>query len=166
MGSRQQPYKYQRVSFYKYHRDAWTHQTSSFASTFVHGITSISIICEFRKSINLLTRQLKRIPADYLPVFFQACLGASPIRSGVDMLATALVVAPFALVCGAMVQIMKKYRPANATGWLLTIIGFGLLTLLKATSNIGQWVGYQLVAAAGTGMIVSTHITKGLVASD
>ncbi|EMD39201.1 hypothetical protein CERSUDRAFT_112880 [Gelatoporia subvermispora B] len=107
---------------------------SGFASTFVHGITSISIIY-------------------YLPVFFQACLGASPIRSGVDMLATALVVAPFALVCGAMVQIMKKYRPANATGWLLTIIGFGLLTLLKATSNIGQWVGYQLVAAAGTGMI-------------
>ncbi|OCH84114.1 Mfs1.1 protein [Obba rivulosa] len=107
---------------------------SGFASTFVHGITSISIIY-------------------YLPVFFQACLGASPIRSGVDMLATALVVAPFALICGAMVQVLNKYRAANVTGWTLTIIGFGLLTLLKSTSSIGQWVGYQFVAAAGTGMI-------------
>lgn len=71
------------------------------------------------------------------------------------MLATALVVAPFALVCGGMVQVMHKYRPANATGWILTMIGFGLLTLLKANSSISHWVGYQLVAAAGTGMIVS-----------
>lgn len=53
-----------------------------------------------------------------------------------------------------MVQVMKKYRPANALGWILTVIGFGLMSLLKATSSVGQWVGFQFVASAGTGMIV------------
>jgi len=105
-----------------------------YLSTLIHGITSISIIY-------------------YLPVYFQACLLASPIRSGVEMFGTALVIAPFALVCGVMVQVQNKYRPANAIGWILTIIGFGLLSLLKADSSTGKWVGYQLVAAAGTGMI-------------
>lgn len=71
------------------------------------------------------------------------------------MLATALVVAPFALVAGIIVQVQNKYRLANYLGWIITIVGFGLLTLLRADSSIGKWVGYQIVAAAGTGMIVS-----------
>ncbi|KAJ3554089.1 hypothetical protein NM688_g3288 [Phlebia brevispora] len=70
----------------------------AYLGTFFHGITSISIIY-------------------YLPVFFQATFGASPTRSGVDFLASALVIAPFALLAGVMVQVMKKYRPANYIGW-------------------------------------------------
>lgn len=96
------------------------------------------------------------ITLDYLPVYFQACLGASPIRSGVDMLATALIIAPFALIAGVMVQVQTKYRPANYIGWIITIVGFGLLSLLRANTTIGKWVGYQVVVAAGTGMIVSS----------
>ncbi|KAH8106322.1 iron permease [Cristinia sonorae] len=112
---------------------------SGYAATLIHGFVSISILY-------------------YLPVYFQACLGASPIRSGVDMLATALVIAPFALVAGLMVQIQGKYRPANYVGWGLTMVGFGLLTLLRADTSIGKWVGYQIVAAAGVGMIYAATI--------
>jgi hypothetical protein len=103
-------------------------------ATLIHGITSISIIY-------------------YLPVYFQAGLLATPLRSSVEGFATALVIAPFAFFCGVMVQVMNKYRPANALGWILTVIGFGLMTFLKATSHVGQWVGFQFVASAGTGMI-------------
>jgi len=55
-----------------------------------------------------------------------------------------------------MVKVQNKYRPANLLGWVVTIIGFGLLSLLKADSTTGQWVGYQIVASMGTGMIVSS----------
>ncbi|KAJ7485019.1 iron permease [Mycena galericulata] len=112
---------------------------SGYLSTFFHGITSISIIY-------------------YLPVYFQACFDATPIRSGVDMLATALVVAPFALIAGILVQVLNRYMPSNIAGWVLTIIGFGLLSLLTADSTVGQWVGYQFVAAAGTGMIFAATV--------
>ena len=93
-------------------------------------------------------------PSDYLPVFFQACLGATPIRSGVDMLATALIIAPFALAAGITVQAMNKYRPVNLVGWIITVVGFGLLSMLKADDAVGKWVGYQIVASIGTGVIV------------
>ncbi|GJE93488.1 MFS general substrate transporter [Phanerochaete sordida] len=110
-----------------------------YLATLIHGIVSISIIY-------------------YLPVYFQAVLGASPIRSGVDMLATALLIAPFAFVAGVLVQVMKKYRPANLLGWVLTIAGFGVLSLLRADEPVARWVGYQILAAVGTGMIFAATI--------
>jgi hypothetical protein len=70
------------------------------------------------------------------------------------MLPSALVIAPFALIAGVIVQVLRKYIPSNAIGWVLTVIGFGLLSLLEAESPKSKWVGYQLVVAAGTGMIV------------
>jgi len=54
---------------------------SGYISTFVDGITSVSLNY-------------------YLPVFFQACLNASPIRSGVDGFPGAFLIAPFAFLCG------------------------------------------------------------------
>ncbi|OBZ72796.1 putative transporter C3H1.06c [Grifola frondosa] len=107
--------------------------------TAVHGIVSASLIF-------------------YLPVYFQASLGASPVQSAVDMLATALCISAFALMAGIVVSVTKKYRPVNGLAWVLIIIGFGLLSLLRADSSVGQWVGYQIVAAAGIGILVSAHI--------
>ncbi|KAJ7723104.1 iron permease [Mycena maculata] len=112
---------------------------SGYLSTFFHGITSISIIY-------------------YLPVYFQACFDATPIRSGVDMLGTALVVAPFALIAGILVQVLNRYIPSNAAGWVLTTIGFGLLSMLTYDAPLGHWVGFQFVAAAGTGMIFAATV--------
>ncbi|KAJ7595489.1 major facilitator superfamily domain-containing protein [Mycena floridula] len=121
--------------------DVVSNRTSlnAFLSTALHGITSISIIY-------------------YLPIYFQASFGASPIRSGVDMLPTAFLIAPFAIVAGAMTQISNRYRPANYLGWGLSMVGFGLLSLLKADSSTGSWVGYQIVAGAGTGLLFASTV--------
>jgi len=107
---------------------------SAFMATMIHGITSISLIY-------------------YMPVYFQSVLEAGPIKSGIDMLGVALIMAPFALMCGISIQVLKRYLPANYAGWIVSIIGFGLLSLLKADSSTGKWVGFQLLAAAGTGFI-------------
>ncbi|KAJ7745521.1 MFS general substrate transporter [Mycena olivaceomarginata] len=109
---------------------------SALLTTAAHGIVSISIIY-------------------YLPVFFQACFGASPIRSAVDFLPGALITAPFAFVGGAVVTITQKYRPVNFFGWIMTIVGFGLISTLREDSAVGKWVGYQVVAAIGTGLLYS-----------
>jgi hypothetical protein len=102
--------------------------------------------------------QILMFRIDYLPVYFQACLVATPIRSAVELLATALVVAPWALVCGIVVQTTNKYRPMNALGWVFITIGFGLLSMLRADSSVGQWVGFQFIAAAGTGILVRSAL--------
>ncbi|TCD65221.1 hypothetical protein EIP91_002968 [Steccherinum ochraceum] len=112
---------------------------SGYITTFMHGITSISMIY-------------------YIPVYYQACHGASPIRSGVDGLPNAFLVAPFAMVAGIWIKISKGYRIPNATGWVFATIGFGLLSMLKAESTFSQWAGYQVLASIGTGMIFSAPV--------
>lgn len=89
-----------------------------------------------------------------MPVYFQACFGSSPLRSSVQTLPVALVIAPFALISGLVVKTIRKYRPLNIVGWIISIVGFGLLCLLRADSPTAQWVGFQFLMAAGTGIIV------------
>ncbi|KAJ6543871.1 iron permease [Mycena capillaripes] len=112
---------------------------SGLLTTAAHGIASISIIY-------------------YLPVYFQACFGSSPIRSAVEMLPGALLIAPFALVAGLTVTVLKKYRAVNWTGWVITIVGFGLYSTLREDSTVGKWVGYQVVAAIGIGLLYSAPV--------
>ncbi|KAJ3487811.1 hypothetical protein NLI96_g3281 [Meripilus lineatus] len=110
-----------------------------YLTTFTHGIVSITAIY-------------------YLPVYFQACMQASPLRSSVQMLPLALVISPFSLMGGIVVKTTKKYRPINSAGWVFVIVGFGVLSLLKADSPTGQWVGYQILVAIGTGILFSAPI--------
>lgn len=91
---------------------------------------------------------------DYLPVYFQVCLAATPIRSGIDGLATALVIAPWALICGVTVQVTNMYRPMNVVGWIFTAVGFGLLSSLTPDSSAPTWISLQFIASAGIGIIV------------
>ncbi|KAI0763280.1 iron permease [Trametes elegans] len=116
----------------------WT-SLSGYLATFFHGIVSIATIY-------------------YLPVYFQACMAASPIHSSVNLFATALVMSPSAIVCGIIVKKTNKYRPANYVGWVLIMIGFGLLSLLKADSSTGAWTGYQIITAIGVGFIWASTV--------
>ncbi|KAF7330813.1 MFS domain-containing protein [Mycena venus] len=122
-------------------RDIVSNRTSLSAllTTAAHGMVSIAMIY-------------------YLPVFFQACFGASPIRSAVDFLPGALITAPFALVAGVIVTIVQKYRAVNFFGWIFAIIGFGLFSTLKEDSSVGKWVGYQVVTAIGTGILFAAPV--------
>lgn len=96
--------------------------------------------------------------ADYIPVFFQGAFGASPLRSSVDMLPQATIIAPMAFLAGLLVQLTSRYVPVNAIGWVIMIIGMGLLTLLKADSNTAQMVGYQILGAIGLGFEVGYFV--------
>ncbi|KAI0363614.1 MFS multidrug transporter [Pilatotrama ljubarskyi] len=110
-----------------------------YIETFFHGIVSVAAIY-------------------YFPVYFQACLLSDPIASSVKILPTAIVSSFFSLLSGIMIKKMNKYRPANYFGWTLTIVGFGLLTTLKADSGAGMWAGYQALQAAGSGTIWASTI--------
>lgn len=91
---------------------------------------------------------------DFIPAYFQAVLGAGPIRSGVDLLPTALVLAPAAIVCDVCIKTFSRYLPPNVIGWMLTLIGFGVPTLLKVGSPVANWVGFQILLSIGLGILV------------
>lgn len=92
----------------------------------------------------------------FLPVYFQGVLGASPGDSGLYLLPTILILVPTAAGGGGLMSKTGKYRPIHYAGFALMTIGFGLFTLLDKYSSTGKWIGYQILAGAGAGLVIPT----------
>jgi hypothetical protein len=58
-----------------------------------------------------------------------------------------------ALVAGILIRKTGKYSILIYVGWILIIIGAGLLTTLGADSSIAKAVGFQVVIGIGTGIV-------------
>jgi len=94
----------------------------------------------------------------FLPVYFQAVKGASPLQSGIDILGMAMFITPASIVCGVTVQIWRCYRPQNYLGWALIITGFSVLTILDIDSTKTKYIGCQIIVGVGLGIVwVSTQ---------
>ncbi|KAF7971297.1 hypothetical protein HWV62_21454 [Athelia sp. TMB] len=92
----------------------------------------------------------------YLPVYYQACKGASPIATGVDAFGMCFTLAPFGMIAGASVALSKRYRPQMWVAWCLVITGAGLYTMLDVGTSRGASIGYQVVAGVGLGLLITT----------
>ena len=92
----------------------------------------------------------------FLPVYFQAVLLASPIRSGVMMLPTVLALVPSSVISGALLSKIGRYKPFHFVGFALFTLGFGCFCTLDVQSPTGAWVMVQFVVALGSGFSLST----------
>ncbi|KAG9094278.1 hypothetical protein FRC06_010981 [Ceratobasidium sp. 370] len=110
---------------------------SGYLGTFFHGVVITSVIY-------------------YLPVYFQASKGDSPIKSGVDLFGIAFTTAPFGIIAGISTVVLKKYRPQNYIAWGFTLVGMGLLSTLKYDSSKANWVGFQILIGIGGGILYSS----------
>lgn len=92
----------------------------------------------------------------FLPVYFQGVLISSPTISGVQTLPTVLILVPSAVVSGALLSKLGRFKPFHLLGFGLMTLGFAILTLLKASSPSAVWIIAQLLVAAGSGLALST----------
>jgi MFS family permease len=89
----------------------------------------------------------------FLPVWFQAVLGVTVLRSGVYFLPYAIGTLFFAVAAGVLLSKFGAYRPLHAAAFALAALGFGLLTILDTSR--ARWVIFQLVASARCGLMQS-----------
>jgi hypothetical protein len=87
----------------------------------------------------------------YLPLYFQACLGATPILSGVYTLATALSLSFTSMFTGVFIKKTGKYLPPIFVGLAFMTLGYGLFIDLDAHSSWAKIILYQIVAGIGVG---------------
>ena len=59
----------------------------------------------------------------------------------------------FAILTGIVVKKTGRYLIPIGVGWMLTIIGAGLLTTLHADSDMAKTVGFLVVIGSGVGII-------------
>lgn len=89
----------------------------------------------------------------YLPLYYEAVKGETPILSGVSLFPQTFTVAPAAVIVGILVSKTGRYRWAVWSGWVLTTAGTGLLYLLDVHTKPLVWIFLNLVSGLGTGML-------------
>ena len=87
----------------------------------------------------------------YLPLYYEAVKGLSPILSGVALFPETFTVAPGAFIVGTLISRTGHYRWAVWSGWAITTLGLGLLYLLDVTTSTAQWIMLNLVVGIGLG---------------
>lgn len=73
--------------------------------------------------------------------------------AGVSMMPETFTVAPASVVCGLVVTMTGRYRWAVWSGWVLTVVGMGVLTMLEVDTSTVEWVFLNLIAGTGTGLL-------------
>ncbi|KAF2498804.1 MFS multidrug transporter-like protein [Lophium mytilinum] len=87
----------------------------------------------------------------YLPLYFQAVLGATPLLSGVYLLPTALSLSFSSIFTGIFIKKTGKYLPPIWTGFFFMTLGFGLFIDLAPGSSWAKIIIYQIIAGIGVG---------------
>ncbi|KAH9954618.1 major facilitator superfamily domain-containing protein [Lactifluus volemus] len=94
---------------------------------------------------------------NWYPVFFEACKETSPTKAGIDVLGLSYSSGLFAVVAGIVVKKSGNYVIPTYVGWVLAVVGAGLLTTLHADSSMAKSIGFQIVIGSGGGAI---HVTS------
>ncbi|KAL4895396.1 putative MFS multidrug transporter [Aspergillus ambiguus] len=90
----------------------------------------------------------------YLPLYYEAVKGYSPIIAGVALFPSTLTVTPTAAVAGFVITYTGQYYYITYAGWALSTLGFGLLCLLDVDTTIPQWIFLNIVPGIGVGLSV------------
>ncbi|KAH6675807.1 major facilitator superfamily domain-containing protein [Halenospora varia] len=106
---------------------------ASFAVCFCHGFVMMGV-------------------AYYLPLYFQAVLGAGPLLSGVYLLPFIITDTAVAALTGVYIQQTGRYIPAVYLGLVLMTLGTGLLIDLPLFASWPKIIIYQMLVASGIGM--------------
>jgi len=88
----------------------------------------------------------------FLPLYFQGVLGFDATRSGIQMLPILITVGLGTILWGAIVSFIGYYTPFLIVGSILFTVGVGLISTVSVDTNIGNCIGYELLAGIGFGM--------------
>ncbi|KFY88351.1 hypothetical protein V498_06810 [Pseudogymnoascus sp. VKM F-4517 (FW-2822)] len=87
----------------------------------------------------------------YLPLYFQAVHGASPVRSGIYLLPYAVVLSLTSACTGIFIRKTGRYLEPIWFGTILMTLGFGLFIDLDVNTTWVKIVLFQIVAGLGVG---------------
>lgn len=94
----------------------------------------------------------------YLPLYFQAVRGASPIMSGVYLLPTAVALSFGSIGTGIYVRKVGAYLPPIYFGLFMMTLGYGLFIDFAASSSWAKLALFQIIAGLGIGPLFQAPI--------
>lgn len=88
----------------------------------------------------------------YIPIWFQAIKGSSPVHSGIQNLAAVLSLVVGSILAGATITRLGYYTPFMIACSVISSIGAGLITTWKVDTGHAEWIGYQVLWGFGFGI--------------
>ncbi|KAK5100972.1 hypothetical protein LTS08_004578 [Lithohypha guttulata] len=93
----------------------------------------------------------------YLPLYYQGVKGYNTTITGVALFPETFTVAPAAVIIGIAIGKVGKFMWAVWSGWLLSVLGLGVMWLLDVDTTVVQWVFLNLTVGVGTGFLYPAH---------
>jgi hypothetical protein len=94
----------------------------------------------------------------YLPIYFQSIKHVSAAQSGIRNLPFILGVSLFTIMSGGLISVYGHYVHLMVIGSVITTVGAGLIYTFDIDTGSGKWIGYQIIAGAGSGLILQIPI--------
>lgn len=89
----------------------------------------------------------------WLPIWFQAVLGVSPIASGIRYLPTVIADAITCIVGSAIIMQLGIWNPFLLLSKVMISLSGGLLSTIHVGISSGHCIGYQILGGIGFGLV-------------
>ncbi|OAL49182.1 MFS transporter-like protein [Pyrenochaeta sp. DS3sAY3a] len=89
----------------------------------------------------------------YMPLYFQAVLEASPLRSGLLLLPFIVTGAVAGVIAGVIIHRTGRFREIMWVGTFFLTLGFGLFISFDAYTTTAKAVGFLIIGGFGSGIL-------------
>jgi len=93
----------------------------------------------------------------YVPFYFLAVKGYSPMHAGLALLPVMLTLVPSSIITGILVTRFQNYTYPIWIGWILTTTGSGLTILWDDTTHLAAWVIILVILGLGHGTVLNAQ---------
>ena len=121
----------------------------------VFGQRSVMLGCLYECFLQMINDST----AYYMPFYFQATQGASPVLSGAKFLPLVLLEIFTIGITGAIVSKTGHYMPFMVAGGCIAAVGIGLLTQIALGTPASQWATYLAISGLGIGLGLNLPFT-------
>ncbi|KAJ8114180.1 hypothetical protein ONZ43_g4963 [Nemania bipapillata] len=133
------------AAFHAYQLSPWCQEPTIPPKLFYNRTSAVGFTLSFLSGV------LLEWVVYFLPLYFQALKGASPLVSAVDTLPFNIFLIPTAAIGGIVMTKTGTYRPLHAAAYIFLSIGLGLSSMLDAGSSTAEWAIFQIIIALGLG---------------
>lgn len=102
----------------------------------------------------------------FLPLYFQAVRGATPVRSGLLLIPIVVVQALVGVGVGGLIYRYGCLRRIICTGMALKTLGFGLFITFDTKTTLPSLITIEIVAAMGIGAVFQAPLVAYQAAVD
>ncbi|KAF2732367.1 major facilitator superfamily transporter [Polyplosphaeria fusca] len=88
----------------------------------------------------------------YIPIFFQAVKGFSPLSSGLAIIPSVLALVVGTILAGGLVQRIGYPAPFMVISTILASVGVALISTWSVNVRQQAWIGYQVLFGFGLGL--------------